>query len=301
MKRVIVWSIIIIVTILVLDILFGVAFNSHMKNHTLPGDYEMADHLLRNSDNEDIVVLGSSVALNSINTKTLQDSLGIKSFNGGANGQSFPFHLTLLKALLGQHAPKHIILGIIPDNLSTTGKGARYNFLAPYYGMGISDIDSRLEEGDAIEQILLKSNFYRLNRIWFRIFLYNFVQPGIKGENGFVAKPIPPQFPERMEIVEHKSMSAERRNEFEEFVKLCKDNDVNLTVVFTPQCIISNNTAEDSIVTEVRNICEKNGVRLFDDRVIAPFNADNTLFYDDAHININGSKIYTDTILNRLK
>lgn len=301
MKRVIIWAAIIIATIVVLDLGFGALFNSYMKHHTLPGDYEMTDHILRSFGDEEIVVLGSSVALNSINTKTLEDSLAIKTFNGAANGQSFPFHLTLLKAILDQQTPKRIILGIIPENLSTTGKGARYNFLAPYYGLGIADIDSTMENGDAAERMFLKSNFYRLNRIWFRIFLYNFVQGGIKGENGFIAKPIPPQFPERIDLGENKPMSAERRSEFMEFVELCRKNNIDLTVVFTPMCINTTDLSTDSIVSEVREICEANGVRLFDDRLIEPFNADNTLFYDDAHINIDGSKIYTDTILNRLK
>ncbi len=301
MKRVIIWAIIIIAVVAVLDLGFGALFNSYMKRHTLPGDYEMTDHILRNFGDEELVVLGSSVALNSINTKTLEDSLNVRTFNGAANGQSFPFHLTLLKAILDQQTPRQVILGIIPDNLATTGKGGRYNFLAPYYGLGIADIDIMMENGDAAERMFLKSNFYRLNRIWFRIFLYNFVQAGIKGENGFIAKPIPPQFPERIEAGENKAMSAERRSEFMEFVELCRKNDIDLMVVFTPMCLTPTDLSADSIVSEVRKICEANGVRLYDDRLLKPFDADNTLFYDDAHINIDGSKIYTDTILNRLK
>ena len=81
--------------ILALDVALGFLFRKYMDSHTLPGDYEMADHVLRGFD-EDAVVLGSSVALNSINARTLQDSIGVTVFNGGANGQTFPFYLTML-------------------------------------------------------------------------------------------------------------------------------------------------------------------------------------------------------------
>ena len=138
---------VIVAVILALDMALGFLFRKYMDSHTLPGDYEMADHVLRGFD-EDAVVLGSSVALNSINARTLQDSIGVTVFNGGANGQTFPFYLTMLKAVTQQKTPRKAILCLTPENLDGTGIGGRYNFLAPYYGRGIADIDRRMENDD---------------------------------------------------------------------------------------------------------------------------------------------------------
>lgn len=299
LKKCLIWFGIVVVVIFILDVLFGKMFKAYMDRYRLAGDYEMVDHLLKSAD-EDIVVLGSSVALNGINTKTLEDSLGVTAYNGGANGQMFPYYLTILKAVLEQKPPRKIVLGMIPSNLSDTGIGGRYNFLAPYYGAGIGDIDSRLHGGDELERVFLQSNFYRLNRIWFRILLYNFVTAGIQGENGFIAKPVPPEYPERLKWEEDEEMSEERRAEFEEFVNLCRDNGVELTVVFAPRCV-DRGIGTHKVADRVRELSEKYGFRFYDDTFLPPFDEVDSLFYDDRHVNINGSAIYTDSIINRLR
>lgn len=294
------WIVATLVAVILLDLLFGFAFKKYMEARSLPGDYEMTEHILRHFD-DDIVVLGSSVALNSINTKTLQDSLHLKTYNGASNGQAFPFYLTMLKAIVAQKVPKKVILGLTTNNLTDTGVGVRYNFLAPYYGYNIADINERLNGDDKIERIFLKSNFYRLNRIWFRILLYNFVSVGIKSDNGFVAKPLPPMFPERIsQTPPSKGISSERKSEVEEFFAICKDNDIDLTVVLTPRCI--EPTSNPGIVSDqLKELCSHYGITFYDDSTMPPFDKQNDLFYDAMHININGSKIYTDTIISRLK
>lgn len=299
MKKLILWLILAIGVIVGLDVACGVLFNGYLKNHTMPGDYEMTDHVVRHFD-EDVLVLGSSVALNSINTKTIEDSLGMKAFNGAANGQSFPFYLTMLKAVMQQKKPKHIILGLTSNNLTDSGKGVRYNFLSPYYGCGIADVDSVLNGSEKSERIFLNSTFYRLNRIWFRIFLYHFVSAGIKGENGFIAKPMPPMFPDRLVQEETKPISDERYCQVEEFVSICHDNGIDLMVVFTPQCVVPADV-KSPVVKSLRGILDRRGYKLYDDSSLKPFDVDNTLFYDGRHINVEGSKIYTDTIISRMK
>lgn len=299
MKKVLIWLGVVVAGVLVLDIAFGAGFRQYMKHKSLPGDYEMTDYVISRSS-EDILVLGSSVALNSINTQTLEDSLGVTAFNGAANGQAFPFYITMLKAVLERYSPSGIVLGVIPSNFTDTGVGVRYNFLAPYYGLGIADIDGNMTRGDKLQKLLLSSNFYRLNKIWFRILLYNFMSAGIKGENGFVAKPLPPEFPAKGETGEILNMSDERRGELAEFISLCKENGVELTIVLTPR-YIGSIEPETGIINDIRKMCETENVRFYDDSQLEPFASDSTLFYDAHHINIDGSKVYTDIIIDRLK
>lgn len=302
MKRFFIWLLIIIGTLVAADFIFGVIFNQYMKRVGLKGDYLSAEKMLRNFDN-DLAVLGSSVALNSINTATLEDSLNLSTINGASNGQTFPYYLSVLKAIVAQKPPKHILLGLIPENLSDSGLGNRYNFLAPYYGHGIGDIDSCMSSKDKLEPLLLKSNLYRLNTIWFRIFLYNFITVGISGENGFIAKPIPPQVTKRIDMGDDiiRPMSDVRRKQLIEFIEICKSHGIDLMILITPRCVAFDDGYSNPVITELSDISKQYDITLYDDSNLKPFNYNDSLFYDNKHININGSKIYTDTIINRLK
>lgn len=298
MKKATRWITTVIVTFILLDWIFGQIFNLYVDRFGLKGDYESIDYLLNRCD-DNIVVLGSSVGLNDINTKQLQDSLGITSFNGGANAQTFPYFLTTLKALTShQQKPEFVILCMSPNNLTYSGIGERYKILAPYYNRDISDIDSCLRTHTPYEQLFLSSNSYRLNTIWFRIFLYNFITAGLTGENGFVAKPVPPAFPTK---TDPENLSApivpERQNEINRFIDICQSNDIQLMIILTPQYINS----DPAVAGQLLDICNRKGIAFYNDILHPRFNSDSTMFYDNLHLNINGAEIYTLIIMERIK
>lgn len=300
MKRFVTWILVVSITVFVVDAIIGVCFTSYIKTHTLPGDYESIEKVLRHNDAE-LLVLGSSVALNSINNKILEDSLNLKSYNGGGNGQQFPFFLTMLEAAVSQKVPRKILLCVQPSAFSKDGLGFRYNIFAPYYGLGIADIDSNLNGIKTNNELFLKSASYRLNTIWFRIFLYHFVNAGIKGENGHISKPVPPVYPTKYEITIGE-ISPERKKELTEFLEICRDNNIDLTILFTPEYYsIKNIDDGDNVLFQVKNLANEYGAEVYIDTELEPFASSPELFYDNYHINIEGTKIYTPIILNRLK
>lgn len=300
MKRFVIWIVTVIATVVVLDLGLGLFFGAFIKKRTLPGDYESIDYLLRRND-RDLLVLGSSVALNSLNTKTLEDSLGMTSFNGGGNGQTFPFFLTVLKGAVAQHAPKAVVLCVQPQAFTGADLGGRYNFLVPYYGLNISDIDANLDSRAPYEKTLLKSATYRLNTIWFRILLYHFIKPDIRGDNGYVGKPIPPSFPVKNDITIG-ALSSRREAELLEFIKTCNDNGIKLSIFFTPEFNnYVNKEDSNTVIDQVTEIARRHGVEVFNDSQVEPFASDSTLFYDNVHINVDGTQIYTEQAINRLK
>ena len=299
MKKILLWLIAALALTVFADFAIGFLMEKRISAGPLPGDYESVEHVLMHSD-EELMVLGSSVALNSINTATLSDSLGITAFNGGANGQTFPFYLTMLKAMLESNPNvKTVLLGMIENNLSDTGTGKRYNVLAPYYGHDIADIDANMEGSEPLGGIFLKSNTYRLNNIWFRILLYHFMSAGIKGDNGFVAKDIPSIYPSlQVYDSEAKPISDERLGQFDDFTRSCRDKRVRLIVFLPP---VYSRGVQHPVVETLRQKSHADGFELWDDSMLQPFASDSTLFYDNNHLNINGAHIYTDTIIKRLR
>lgn len=299
MKKILIWIVSIIIIVAVVDIVFGMGMSYYTRTHKLNGDYRAIDHLIRDSVDE-LVVLGSSVALNSIDTKKISDSLNIKAYNGGSNGQTFPFYLTLMEIIADKPGLKTVILGMKEASLCDEGLGNRYNLLVPYYDCGHGAIDSRMESKSALDKLLLKSSLYRYNSIWFRILLYMFMDPGLVEECGFVAKDIPRYYPHKIRVDDTNDIvTDERRQEFEEFVSLCKNKNIRLIVCVPPRYEAAGDM--NSGERYLRQRALSNDFELWFDAKDTPISSDSTLFYDNTHLNYLGADKYTDIVLSRLK
>jgi hypothetical protein len=300
MKRLAIYILSIVCAVAVIDYAAGLFFNRYTKTHSLKGDYDNLRHILYDG-NEQLVVFGSSVALNSINTKTLSDSLGVDCFNAASNGQTLFYHLVVMKSMLQRTTPKVILLGFKTQDLMGEGVGDRYNFLSPYYKMGFKAIDEGFER-DNTEKVLMKSNLYRYNTIWWRILLYQFITPNEVGECGFIAKPIPSAFPPlKTAKVGNDKITEERLSELCEFIKTCKAKGVKLILFNPPEYINFIGYNDSKTASMLQNIAKQYGVTLFDDTQDEQFLQHPEYFYDSAHLNIDGSAVYTAKMLERVK
>ncbi len=299
MKKLLFWILGVLGVLIIADISVGLISGWYVRNHDLGGDYTSFSHLV-NSFNEEGLVLGSSTALNSIDTKKLSDSLNVSFFNGASNGQTIPFYLTALQTAMRNKKPEYVLLGINVNDLIGKGMGDRYNFLVPYYGTGNQGIDEGLEKMSPKAKYLLKSNLYRFNTIWFRILLYHFITPNEVGENGFIAKPIPAEFPQRNKLdLSSSKVTEERLSQLKTIIDLCRDNGIKLITFVPPTFVTYDNLAP--IRKSLDSICNANNVPIYNDLYLEPFNSDSTLFFDNAHLNHNGAKIYSDLMIKRLR
>ncbi len=287
----------VVVLVVVADLLLGVASDYYMSHAQLPGDYRSVDYVVRES-RDDVLILGSSVALNSLIPTLLEDSLHTTCYNGAANGQQLPFYLTLLDCVLRRHTPHMIILGLTPDACQYTGLGDRYNLLAPYYDRGFHYVDSCMETGGTIERLKLRSHLLRYNTIWWRILLYHFVTPDNPGEKGFVAKPLPPNAPEMITLEQNDTMSAERRGQLAQLLDVCRQRHIELVVYFPPQYqrLVGTNACRDTTIA----MCQRAGAICLDHSQDSTFMAHPEWFYDNLHLNGEGAAVYTAHFLREL-
>lgn len=298
MKRLLVWSAAVIALVILADIFFGKGARYYINNYTLKGDYRASDHLIKDSV-EELIVLGSSVGLNDIDTRMLADSLNISAYNGGSNGQEFPYYLTLMEIIADKPGLKTVILGLKEVSLTNTGSGKRYNFLMPYYKNGHDGIDRRIEGDSKLDKILLKSSLYRYNTIWFRILLYSVYEPGVLGDCGFIAKDIPAFFPSKIPDEEDDAVTEERDLEFRQFVKLCQERGIRLIVCVPPRYVAR--TSVSKAEKYLREHQSRGEYELWFDPYDTPLSQDSTLFYDNEHLNYDGAKEYTRQLTNRLR
>lgn len=298
MKKVLIYIVPVLVILLAVDVVLGLVSDYYMDHATLPGDYRAIDHVVRECDDE-IVIVGSSVALNSLVPQMIEDSLSMTCYNGGANAQQMPYYLTMLDCLFSRYNPRLIILGLTPDACSTVGVGERYNILAPYYHRGYRMIDSCMEQGDQVKRLLLRSSMVRYNTIWWRILLYHFVTADNPGEKGYVAKDVPPALPTLLgEQVD--SMTAERHDQLLRLIGMCRAHGTKLIVYFPPQYRRFTLTDRSANVA-VAALCKQAGVMCVDDSQDSTFMAHPEWFYDEKHLNLNGAPVYTSGFIRHIE
>ena len=116
MKKLLLYIASILFIIIAFDFLVGVCCKYYIKNHQLTGRYEPLDRLLK-TVNSDILIIGNSIILNSLDPKTIEDSLSQSCYNGGIIGQGIDFSETIIDCVLQRYTPKTIILGLRPEEM----------------------------------------------------------------------------------------------------------------------------------------------------------------------------------------
>lgn len=298
MKKLIVFIVSVLAVVIAADIFTGLVADRYMSSARLPGDYRSVDYVMRES-RDSILILGSSVALNSLMPAVIEDSLpGMTCFNGAANAQQLPFFLAMLDCVLQRETPRMVVVGLETNACATTGTGERFNLLAPYYHRGYDYLDSCMEGGTTIGRIKLSSNLLRYNTIWWRILLYHFVTADNPGEKGFVAKDIPPLPPTLASLDEDEPMSDERRQELERLVGTCSQHGIKLIVFFPPQ--YQHLTGSNKCRDQVKSLLSQHGLTCLDYSQDSTFLNHPEWFYDNIHLNGDGARVFTARFVNDL-
>lgn len=298
MRKLTVFIVTVLAVVVAADVLLGVFVDHYMSRAKLPGDYRSVDYVMRES-RDSILILGSSVALNSLMPAVIEDSLpGMTCFNGAANAQQLPFFLSILDCVLRRETPRMVIVGFETAACATTGTGERFNLLAPYYHRGYEYLDSCMEGGSTVGRVKLKSNLLRYNTIWWRILLYHFVTADNPGEKGFIAKDIPPLPPTLTSLDEDEPMSDERRQELERLVGICLRHNIRLTVFFPPQ--YQRLTGTNKCREQVKSLLSGHGITCLDYSQDSTFLNHPEWFYDNIHLNGDGARVFTSRFVNDL-
>lgn len=298
MKKLIIFLSGTLALIVILDFLAGAAMRKYLSSHRLPGDCASIDYTIKDID-EDVIILGNSVILNSLMPSVLTDSIGLSVYNSASNGQEIDFFYSLLDCLLRHHTPKAVILGLRNDLFTSEGIGDRYSILSPYYGMGYDVIDSCLNSSSDNARLLMKSTFYRYNTIWWRILLYHFITPNEQGENGFIAKPIPPMLPKMMPTVEDQEPLAPRLATLNKIIDRCQESGIKLVVIYPP--LYYDRQGESKTSESVKKLCASRGIAIIDNSADPYYLQHPELFYDNAHLNANGALIFSQQKASELK
>ncbi len=299
MKKLLLYIASILFIIIAFDFLVGVCCKYYIKNHQLTGRYEPLDRLLK-TVNSDILIIGNSIILNSLDPKTIEDSLSQSCYNGGIIGQGIDFSETIIDCVLQRYTPKTIILGLRPEEMGGNIGDGIYDILRPYYNMGYTSIDEHLESYSGSKRILLHSNLIRYNTIWIRVILYMFFDKSIYPQNGFMPKEVPLTLAQQKIMSYCATPSKEKLETIERIIKKCKTKGINIVICFPPTLQIFPQKPIPC-VEAVEQICKKNNSYCITNYDCQYYQERPELFFDDVHLNINGAKLYSKDFANQLK
>ena len=298
MKKVIIYIIGIILCLIITDILFGICSKYYIKNYQLIGRYQPLDRLIKEVDS-DIILIGNSGILNSVNPEIIEDSLSMTCYNGGISGQGVFFFETIIDCILQRHTPKMIIVGLRPEEVGgTIGEGI-YDVLKPYYGMGYTSIDDHFNNTNGLDRFLLHSNLLRYNTIWVRVLLYMLLDDTTYQKNGFMPMDKPSKIPQLHHIEKYEEPVKAKLDCIERIIQKCKARDINIAICFPPTLSCFK---QDSIpcVNAVENICSRLNIPCLIDYNNVYFYNHPEQFYNTGHMNKIGADMYTKILSHQL-
>lgn len=298
MKKVIIYIIGIIFCLTFADITLGICSKYYIKNYDLRGRYQPLDKLIKKVDT-DIILIGNSGILNSVDPKIIEDSLSVTCYNGGITGQSVFFFETIIDCIIHRHTPKIIVVGLRPEEIGKNIGDGIYDVLKPYYGMGYTSIDKHFNKTSGFDRLLLHSNLLRYNTIWVRVLLYMLYDDTTYPENGFMPMNKPAIIPQIHHIQKYEEPFKAKLECIERMIQKCKAKNIDFVICFPPTLSFFEQGGTPC-VDAVKDLCTRYNTPCFIDYNNVYFYSHPELFYDTGHVNKDGAYIYSMILSHQL-
>ena len=255
-----------------------------------------------NYANQQFLVIGSSHALHHYVSKQLADSTHLSCYNAGANGNYLLYSDAMLKCVLKRYTPKMILLDIRPDEFKVNQQGYDHlSVLLPYYDQ-YPEIRSIIAQRSRFENIKLLSKTYQFNSQFLSIVNRNIY----KNKTEFKADSLLGFIP-LFDTIKTK-FTGEYYNDdkidqnyvsvYKEFIDDCLKRHIKLYVFISP--ILPEIHSQTRTIKIALKIANDTHVPFFDFSNDHRFKKNN-YFYDDEHLNINGAKLFTLKVIEKIK
>jgi hypothetical protein len=185
----------------------------------------------------DILIFGSSRAVNIFNTTILAEKFGLPCYNAGRYSEPVFYHYAVLKSVLKRYTPKIILLSFDAGNFS---KGAdaydKLSVLLPYY-KNHPEIHSIVELKSHYEKIKMLSNIYPYNSLLLPIITGNSAYSKLKYPTikGFI--PLKRTFAGPLQTFNYskeQQLDSLKINTYKSFIQDCINSNVQLYIVCPP-------------------------------------------------------------------
>lgn len=287
-----------IAVILLIDQLGGRLLHACFMRE-VTGEYAIANHIVYQAK-EDLLILGSSRAAHHYNPEILGQSLTMKCYNGGRDGQGMIYYEAMLDLALERHTPRLLILDVNNRDLDNDPeKKDNLSCLLPYLSTSNS-VDRFLLQKSSFELLKASMQTYRYNGQLFSIVQHTlfskFSTPDIAGYRPLTGSMKEGSLPKKARAVQKEEMDAENIRSLENIIVNCRKNNIRLFVFISPRYSLDPTT---TTVKKVREICKLRDIDFSDYTSNREF-AHWQYFADASHLNDKGADLYSKTAASHI-
>lgn len=293
MKKYLLYILLFFQLVAVVDVTVGKSLD-YCLNHLKGGEYHSLQYAMRETK-ADVLVFGSSRAINHYVPKVIEDSLGMTCYNCGFHAQGIIFQYGRLRYILNRYKPKMVIYDVEYHFDLGKGDNERYlDMLKPY----CSDtcIANYFKEFSWKEYIKNYSHLYRYNSNFVDL-LKDYSSGQDKSIQGFEPRKETMDYDVEKTSVNPVEVDSVKLYYLKKFVDACKKNHIPLVMFVSPRYDVTSTTVHEP----VKAFCEDNNVPYYDYFTDAYYQSHKELFADSRHLNEKGASIYTQQIINVIK
>jgi hypothetical protein len=246
----------------------------------------------------DVLILGSSRANHSFDCRILEDSLGMKCYNAGRDGQNMVYDAMVFFTYIERHIPKIVILDVASSMMDDSWFG-NLNEMNCYYGLA-KPLDRIVDENSTwIERLKLKSNLYRYNNTW-QWLLNARMAKSAADLDGYQPMPVNVNNPFKVRFVNEKPYQADNRCQeyLGQIINTCKENNIRIVITYVPSLSVTLNGGVDEWAEKY---CDSVLVPFVNFEKDSSFYNHSELFYDPTHLNEKGAELFTKSFIRKLK
>lgn len=279
---------------------FGYLFGKAYTNAQY-GNYHRQEYCLHDSQ-EELLILGSSRAVNHYVPQIVTDSTGLSCYNCGSNGQCVYFHYGILSSYLERgDIPKVVLWEVTNKDAVVTlgqasGLDAAVERFTPNYGE-YKGVDSILLLKGWRERLMLMSRCYRYNSKAVQLFKCMYLP--YPEDNGYEAllsemsatHPFVVEQKETEDVIDQCKLLYVNK-----LIQACQTNGVKLIFIESPRYYDAPFIGLDTI----KALAAQNNIPFLDYRH-APEFMDPSFFHNKKHLNDYGAHCYSSMVAGELK
>ncbi len=255
-----------------------------------------------NEAKEDMIIFGSSRANHHYVPTVFEDSLHLKCFNAGVDGEFIIYHDCVLKCILKRATPQVIILDVNPDEFSTKKNDQVYSELAlllPYYNSH-REIDSLVNLKSMGERYKVVSDMYRYNSLISTIAINNLIHKTDTSIHGYCPLYRTLKGPQPvLDVTGDTELDTVKLDVFRSFIREAMAAGSKLYIFISPS-YQKRNAVPNTILTASR-ISNEMHVPFYDFSKDERFTTHPEFFSDGSHLNDKGARLYSQIVYNLIK
>ena len=281
------------------DFLIGGVFHKFYFRQTSGWEYRTKYSI--EDTKADILIFGASRAQQQYNPLYFEERMHQTCYNVGRDGEPIFYYYAVLKGILSRHLPKMIILdienGVFRESESSYD---RISILLPFY-KSHPEMRSIIELRSPYEKLKLQSRLYPYNSMLLKIVKGNIESEGKQKEdiNGYL--PLLRSLnesPRTVDLSKPYNLDSNKLNCYKAFINDCIKANIKLYIVNSPYYF--NSIGKDTSMEIAKYIAYKTPIKFIDFSKNDFFLKSPHLFDDTVHVNLAGSKIFTNIVIDSI-